>query len=428
MSISLQRYPVFDVATPLRDLVFYEVVDYNLQVNRNAEYGKPHHNTNNYPNHSLVYITPNDKEGATYRFYYAANRENQDDYNWTLSGGEQLVRTYLVLRSLYYQRNSQEALAANPRINNEFTHPLAGTLDTRFPKYGFADDTVAAAPQELAGLYIVIQRRFIEPVTVEMKWSAEFDSYVKVTREIIPAQVYPESPINQAGRTVEISQGNVFHDVRITQELVDSSGGLVTYPYEKSQIPGYQDANFPAKLDSILLRWAWAYADSTSAAASYSEDYYFEWKIIKARQGPYPATIRRFVTDDPESIQASYPLSTKPSTVHESIGIVYSWAKAGTEGNSTSAVAKEVPIPETIHDYLEVQLNDPDPEGDEAVGGVNLNGRTNKRTLSVAKTPNYDEFIGSSTFIVKHDLQRLPLDLYEVSVVEIDISDLYGTP
>jgi len=428
MSISLQRYPVFDVATPLRDLVFYEVVDYNLKANRSAEYGRPHHNTNNYPNHSLVYITPHDKEGSLYRFYYAANRSNQDDYNWTLNSGEQLVRTYLILRSLYYERSVQEAAAASPVINGEFTFPLAGTPDVRFPSYGFADDTVAAAPEELAGLYIVVQRRFIEPVTVDIKWSTEFDSYIKVTKEIIPAEVNPSVPINVAGKTIEITQGNRFHDIQITTELIDDSGNAMAFPFEKDVIPGYEEANFPAKLESIIVRWAWAYADSATAAHSYSEDYYFDFKITKPRQGPYPATIRRFVTDDPESIQAAHPLGIKPSTVIESIGIVYSWWNAGTEGNSTAAVAKAQEIPDTIHDYIEVQVSDPDPSGAVELNGVALENRTLRRTLSLPKTPNYDEFVGASKFIVKHNLQKLPFDLYEVSVVEIDITDLYGTP
>ena len=416
MSVPMQRYPIFDVASPLRDLVFYEVVDYNIKSNRDMEYGTPHHNTQAYPNHQLVYITPNDKEGKTYRFYYAANRENQDDYNWQISNGEQLVRTYLIPRELYYERSEAEA-AASSIINGEFTYPAIGTPDVRFAKYGFADDTVNDAPQELASRYILIQRRFLEPVTNTISWNENFKKNINVKRELIPALLNHAEPVQSAGKTIEIQKGNKFHDVRITTELLSVATPFV--PYEKVSIPAYQAYDFPDKLASINLVYVWAWAASTSAVESYSEDFYFDYKIVKPRPGPYSATIRRFITDNPNAIKAAYPLSVVPSPVRETIAVVYAWFKASIEGNTTDAVANEQQLPPCIHGAITVTENG---EG----SGTSPPARSRRYTSSFAETPGYTSFIALNTMTIGYEVNELPLNLYEVKVIQIDKSGLYG--
>jgi hypothetical protein len=415
MSIPMQRYPIFDVASPLRDLVFYEVVDYNIKTNRDMEYGTPHHNTQSYPNHQLVYITPNDKEGKTYRFYYAANRENQDDYNWQISSGEQLIRTYLIERELYYERSEAEA-ASSFLVNNEFTYPVVGTPDTRFAKYGFADDTVNDAPQELASRYILIQRRFLEPVTNEVIWSDDFKKYIKVTKELIPATLNPIPPAQEAGKSVEIKKGNRFHDVRITSQLILS--GSVFATYENPSIPDYRGYTFPDKLESINLVYVWAWAASTSAVESYSEDFYFDYKIISPRPGPYSATIRRFITGDPQSIKTQYPIQYAPSPVKETMAVVYAWYKASLEGNATNAVADEQQLPASIHGAITVT------ENGQGVG--TQPSRTRRYTSSFPATTGFANFMALSTMTIGYEVRELPLNLYEVKVIQIDKSNLYG--
>ena len=415
MSIPMQRYPIFDVASPLRDLVFYEVVDYNIKSNRDMEYGTPHHNTQAYPNHQLVYITPNDKEGKTYRFYYAANRDNQDDYNWQISNGEQLVRTYLISRELYYERSEAEA-AASSIINGEFTYPVIGTPDVRFAKYGFADDTVNDAPQELASRYILIQRRFLEPVTNEVIWSDDFKKYIKVTKELIPATLNPTPPAQEAGKSVEIKKGNRFHDIRITSQLILSGGVFATY--ENPSIPDYRGYTFPDKLESINLVYVWAWAASTSAVESYSEDFYFDYKIISPRPGPYSATIRRFITGDPQSIKTLYPIQYAPSPVKETMAVVYAWYKASLEGNATNAVADEQQLPASIHGTITVT------ENGQGVG--TQPSRTRRYTSSFSATTGFTDFMALSTMTIGYEVRELPLNLYEVKVIQIDKSNLYG--
>ena len=412
----MQRYPIFDVASPLRDLVFYEIVDYNIKSNRDMIYGTPHHNIQSYPNHQLVYITPNDKEGKTYRFYYAANRENQDDYNWQISNGEQLIRTYLIERELYYERSEAEATSSF-LVNNEFTYPVVGTPDTRFAKYGFADDTVSDAPQELASRYILIQRRFLEPVTNAISWNEDFKKNINVKKELIPALLSHTAPTQVAGKTIEIQKGNRFHDVRITSELLPITTPFVAY--QKTSIPGYQAYDFPDKLSSINLVYVWAWAASTSAVESYSEDSYFDYKIVKPRPGPYSATILRWITDDPNAIKAAYPLSVVPSPVRESIAVVYAWFKASLEGNTTDAVANEQVLPASIHGAITVTQNG---EG----SGATQPARARRYTSSFAETPGYTSFIALNTMTIGYEVRELPLNLYEVKVIQIDKSGLYG--
>ena len=409
--------PVLLWPTPeRRDLMFFVERNGDLPQNQNWKFGDPFEDRIRYPNHRLVYVSPQSADKWS-RWYFASDRINQDEYNWTLNSGEQLIRTYLVQRHLYYERSDAEAAAANPTVNGEFTYPVVGTPDTRFVKYGFADDTVIDAPEELTSQYIIIQRRFIEPITVEITWSNDFQRNVRVIREIIPAEIYPTPPTQEAGKTVEIKQGNRFYDVRITQELITGAEGSdPDYPYEKPALPDYRNYNFPSKLESIDLVWVWAWADSTSALESYSEDFYFKWKLVDPRPGPYAATIRRFITDDPDSIKDAYPLTAVPAPVRETMAVVYAWYKASLEGNNTAAVANEQQLPPSIHGAITVTLN----------GTTPTPARERVYTSSYPETPGYSTFIGLTAATIGYEVRELPLNLYEVTVVEINISGLYG--
>ena len=422
MSVSIQRYPIFDVASPLRDLVFYEVVDYNLQNNRNAEYGDPYHNTRTFPNHELVYITPNDKEGKFYRFYYAAKRENQDDYNWQIQGGERLVRTYFVKRELYYERSNADILAGPFKVNNEFGYPAVATLDSRFEKYGFADDTVAEAPQELSSLYILVQRRFIEPTTEDLVWDQNLNMYVRIKKEIIPAMLEHPQPTSTTGETIEIQKGNRFHDIRITKTAVmplGEDGEPLTYPLLKTEIPAYKSFDFPARLNAINLIYAWAYAASEDAMPSYSEDFYFDYDITEPRKGPYPARLLRYVTDDPENVKVLYPITPIPAPARESIPIVYTWASAGVFGNTTQAVSKEQPLPPTIHGDIAV---------DDTGEGTGTSPASRRFKDTFPKTPGYDTFMALTEITIGYEVREISLNLFEVIVVILDKTNVYSAP
>lgn len=375
------------------------------------EYGSAHYDTVSWPNHKLVLIKPADASGLLYEFFYAADRENQDLYNWEIVAGTDLTRTYLIPRNLYRAKpvGDVDALAG------EFLYPPAGVAspDSVFSAYCFVDDTVRRVDESLDSIYVTIQRRFIEPITSDYIYDDSLKKSIRVLKEVIPSTENGAPTNPQPGTVVEIKKGNFFHNVKITQTIVLGVG--VTYPYALPDLPGSYDRAFPAKLDSISLVAAWAEADSSTHAKSYSEDYYFKFKITEARPGPYSAVIKRYVTNNPSGIQALFPVTIVPQPVTETIAVVASWFHASTKGNSTFAIAKEWSVPATIHGLVNVD-----------VGGVFNTRKSNAYyTESVAATPGAATFLGLTQITSDFKVRQLPLGLYEVSVVVVNISNLY---
>jgi len=415
-----QHDPVLLWPTPnTADFLFYVEKNGDLPVNKKFTYGSPYPDKLNYPHHKLVYVSAQAADKWS-RWYYASDRINEDEYNWNITSGEQLIRTYFVRRTLYYERTAAEAAVANPPVNGEFTHPTAGTLDTRFVKYGFADDTVSDAPEELAGLYIIVRRRFIEPVVSNLVWDTRFNRYVRVTKEIIPPSVYPTPPTREAGKTIEIQQGNTFHDVRVTQELLpEPNGSDAPYPYQKPSVPDYRNFNFPSRLDAVELVYAYAWATSNRDAPSYSEDFYFDYVITDPRPGPYGATLERWITDDPDAFKAANPLTPIPAPLRETTAIVYAWATAGIV-NRTQAVAREKQLEPTIHKQITVTI-----DGEEIPEDA---GVTRAFTSSYPETPGYTAFAALTQATVGYEVRELPFELFEVTLIKLNITELYGKP
>ena len=412
---SPERHPVLTFLTPNQDLLFWEKVDMKIQRNRDAVYGQAHWDTVRYPHHELVFIKPLDSGGQWYQFYYAAKRENQDDYNYEIIAGEELIRTYVIPRDKYFARPENFATP----VEDEFLYPVAGTAspDSVFEAYCFADDTLRRADDIIDSSFVIIQRRFVEPVTEEFVYNESLMRNVKVTKTVIPAKSFV-SPEPVAGKTVEVKKGNFFHDIKIEQEieLVTLEGGAKeTYPYSLPTLPATYNKQFPSKLDSIELVWAWALAENSESAHSYSEDYYFKFMITDARPGPYSATIYRYITNNPDALKASNPITHIPQPVSESIAVVGAWAVATPKGNSSSATAKEWNIPPTIH-----------PEVTISTAGEASPPSTFFMTNSVEATPGFSTFAGLTVCTVDFDVKQAPFGLFEVSVVKIDITNLYS--
>lgn len=401
--------------TPLiGDILFSEIVDTALLKNQKPTYGDPHPLSGRWPNHKLVFCEPiadNKKE----RWYYAADRDSQDLYNWEIGPGEQVTRTYFIPRDKYFQRPVDHVSA----VEGEFLFPPPGVAspDIRFAQYCFADDSIAEAPPELRSLYVVIQRRFLRPVTVDISWDESFEKYVRTTKEIVPRTTATPA-VELDGKRTEIQDGNYFHSIKITKEII--LGEAVTYPYEISAIPGSQNVNFPPKMESVELWWAFASAASPDGAPSYSEQYFHKFELIEARPGPYSATIQRWVTDNPVAFLTSNSLDVIPNPVRESIGVSSWWAYAGELGNKTQAVAREIVLPASIHDAISIPLNGTVDAGPTGIG--------KERVSSLPATPGYSDFVGKSTFKLDYRVRQMPLGLYEVSLVTIDIANLYPSP
>jgi hypothetical protein len=425
MAIARERHQVKSYPTPLPvDLIFYELVDSTLPRNADGQWepGQPHWDPERYPHHELVLVKQSSGRAGfdgEQEWWYAAKRENQDEYNYEVLGGEQVVRTYIIKREDYLQNPLPSDSDSIIDPDTEFYYPPAGeeSPDILFPAYCFADDTQKRGDPELDSLYVVIQRRFIRPVTVDYVYDNNFKRNVRITKRVIPATTEAPAP-SEPGSNVEIQDGNFFHSVEITKELVvDPDGSDPPYPYELPEIPATQDYRFPSKLESVDLVGAWAWASAADRRDSYAEDYYFKFKITDPRPGPYSATVRRWITDDPEAIKDTNPVTIVPQPIRESIAVTAAWFYASSvHGNSTSAVAKEWSVPPTIHESITVNL-----------GGTASTTKAQDRTYTttLAATPNVGDFLALTEAVIDYRVREMDLGLYEVSVVTIDITGLY---
>lgn len=304
--------------------------------------------------------------------------------------------------------------------SDEFYHPPAGaeSPDAVFTAYCFADDTVVRSNDpEIDSRYVVIKRRFIRPLTVDYVYDAQFKRNIRITKEIIP-KTTASPALASAGTSVEIQDGNNYHSVRITKELVLE--GSEIFPYALPNIPATQDYRFPSKLESVDLVCAWAFAGQLTPPIqrqSYSEDYYFKFKITDPRPGPYSATILRWVTDDPDGIKTANPVTIVPQPIRESIAVASAWFFASREaGNATSATAKEWSVPPTIHELVNVG-----PAGTFSTSKA----QDRSFTTSLAATPNVTAFLALTEAVIDYRVREMAFGLYEVSVIKLDITGLY---
>jgi hypothetical protein len=403
--------PVFLWPTPSKaEFLFFVERNGDLPANKGWAYGDSYRGRGQFPDHKLVYVSPQSADKWS-RWFYASDRINEEAYNFEFSG-DQLVRSYLVQREKYFARTAAQAAAAVPTVIGEFTVPEVATPDARFTKFGFADDTLGRTDTEMDSLYVVVRRRYIEPVTVERTYSDELEAYITITKTIVPVGTTVTDPPS-VGRIEEIRHGNSFHDILITQTLDgwDDSGGLIDR--QLATLPTFVNYPFPSRLDSVDIQFVAAWADSTEAARSYSEDYYFEYQITEPRPGPYPAIIERTITSNPASFVAGITLSGVPVPKRETVGIAYYWFFASTKGNQTQAVAKEIEIPSTIHDTITITINGTDIPASTA---------TRLSTTTLTATTGFDLLDGNITLPIDADVRKLPFQLYEVRVTKLNIT------
>ena len=329
---SPQVNPVAAWPTPdKRDLLFW--VEHNADLPRNADsqwtYGDPYRGPGSkaYPDHKLVYVSPQTPDMWERRFY-ASDRINQEAYNYEFTG-EQLTRSFLVLREKYFARTAAAAAAVVPTVINEFTRPVVGTADTRFADFVYAEDALGRTETELDSLYVIVRQNYVPERLISYQWDEVLQRVIKVTRQVVPAKT--EEGSGDYGIQVEIQPGNIFHDFRITSEVqwlptdLDEDGN-VNYPIQIDPVAADSNYQFPLLLKSIKLFGAWAYAAS-DAPPSYSEDFFFEIDTVEPSPGPYDATVLRFVTNDPDAVRALYP-TTKITTRAETFGMTRWWAAA----------------------------------------------------------------------------------------------------
>lgn len=215
-----QRQTVLTFASPsVADILFYETVDGQRIGTAVPDYGTPHPDTRKWPNHKLVFIQNDDETGQILRYYYAADREAQDRYNYELTTGERLVRTYVIPRSEY---------------PGSFVAPTGGTPDMVFTAYGFVGESLVDIGEPLSGHYVAIQRVYTPINTYEFPYRESIDGNVKVTRTLKPAgyELSDDSLQSVPGTVYEVAYGNEFHNVLIKTEEGIRAPTSDTYNYK----------------------------------------------------------------------------------------------------------------------------------------------------------------------------------------------------
>jgi hypothetical protein len=380
------------------DILFSQTVDCSRA--EIPEYGTAHPDTTRWPNHKFVYFEPlQGKEAGgreeLFTFYYAADRESQDDYNWEDVEGASMIRTYLIPRDEYTREDA----------------PTVGTADEVFDMYVFAMETVQRVPEPLDSMYVAVKRVYLPPERTDLEYNDTFERIVATTRRIVPHG--DGVAVSSAGSVTEVQDVNTWYDLEITREiqLVEEE----TFPYSLPDLPVDVPYRFPPRLNAVNLVWANAYAFATGQPDSYSEDYYFDLDIDTPYGGPYEGTLLRFITDDPDGLRATYPV-IKIMAKQDNLAVVAAWYSASTDGNSTFAIAREVDLPATIHDEIEVTKIAVTTETEE--GELQFKG-------TLPATPDYDAIVAATEMVVGYDVKKLPLNLYEVSITLINTTGLY---
>lgn len=166
-----QRQRVISFVSPtVGDILFYELVDARRIGEKNVpEYGTPHPDHHAWPHHKLVLIATDsgergaDAQGRFFRYYYAAERDNQDLYNWEFDkadiGGvafDAVTRTYVT-----------------PRESFDAAAPTMGSAMPNIPTDKFTGSYVLArrkqqriGDRELDSLFIVDQHTYVKRCTI----------------------------------------------------------------------------------------------------------------------------------------------------------------------------------------------------------------------------------------------------------------------
>jgi hypothetical protein len=189
--------------------LFYERVDAQRVGEKNVpEYGTPHPDSRAWPHHKLVLITSSDaaggqdQQGRFFRYYYAAERDNQDEYNFEYGnielGGrmvDTITRTYVVLRSNF------DPAAANLEIGSTMPDIPEGKFSGTWKLYDVTQKRIGE--QELESLFVVLQLVYAQPNTSTGVSYGEIVTINDAVTTIVPDDTAVDTGINIISSRVE---------------------------------------------------------------------------------------------------------------------------------------------------------------------------------------------------------------------------------
>ena len=181
------------------DVLFSEVRDCNRILI--PEYGTPHPDANKWPDHKLVYVKSVDIErDGLFEFFYAAERQNQDLYNFSSSyrniignvGGREfriVQRSYVTLRESFQP------------LDIPFGTVMPDIPEGKFEgvEYVFFDRQQQPIPeQELNALFVAEIHTYIETAFLEYKLS-----YTTTKSDVVPEKFQINIPQKTTEQIVE---------------------------------------------------------------------------------------------------------------------------------------------------------------------------------------------------------------------------------
>lgn len=153
--------PVFLWPTPdKRDLLFYVEKAGDLPANKVWNYGDAYTDRIKYPNHKLVFVSPETPDSWS-KWYYASNRIEEDEYNWTFADAD--------IGGTKFKAVTREYII--PRADWERATPAMGATMANVPKDKFTETFVLAERQQiqvqdevLTSLYVFERRTYVKKV------------------------------------------------------------------------------------------------------------------------------------------------------------------------------------------------------------------------------------------------------------------------
>ena len=267
-----QHDPVFIWPTPNKaDYLFWVEKNGDLPANKDFTYGDAYRgaNANKYPDHKLVFVSPQTTEKWS-RWFYASDRINQDAYNWEFTqanlGGmqfDQVERLYFYKRSEFKHSDTSGAVDQGDAMPDV----PAGS----FPASDFilAERVTLEAPvEELRSLYILERRVYFLRATIG---SVENDDMLGVGQGKVVTLYYRGETPSGASTTIEnlvAAPANAFWGVQsdgvvregeqlthrwfAVTEFSSLDTALAAY---KLSFPSSVDINVPDELISVTATW-----------------------------------------------------------------------------------------------------------------------------------------------------------------------------
>ncbi len=407
-----QRVLTF-VSPNVADILFYETVDTQRIGAEVPEYGTPHPDSVKWPNHELVLVQQDSQEGQLYRFYYAATRNSQDEYNYELRDGSELIRTYVIKRADY------------PRL---LPVPEGGTRDSIFTDYGFVGDSIRSVDEYLSSIYIAVQRRYIIPRVVETVYDPNIEANVKTIKTVVSSNfdIAANGLVNSPGETYEVRHGNKFHDILINQTVKDELGNVPDRKLDTIYSAQKYDA-IPQRLDSVEFDYVSAYVSgvdgSGNARSQYAEDNTAEFTVTAPSSGPFKSKTERTLTKAPESLIDSILAEATfiPRPKREDVSIKF--AAYSFSPPSAQAAARQYTLPTTIHGPITIVTNGTINGTTVTPSGLIINRRTEPLTL--AATPGFVETDLVGTYLIDVNIRRTSLDLFIVEATSLILDGVY---